>query len=93
MDPSFAGPGASCNILTGCWFWRKTDAAAPLKTAAWAVGEIETANRQNVTFLLNSSPNTAGLIDGNVVQRFREIGKLYKRPQPIGEIPAGWLRR
>ncbi|HEX2926588.1 MAG TPA: hypothetical protein VHP38_10085 [Ruminiclostridium sp.] len=93
VDSGFSGPGASCNILNNCWFWRETDPQMELKTAQWAVDKIEEMNRHNVTFLLNSSPNTNGLIDDNFMRRYEEVGKLYKRPTDLDEIPSGWIMR
>lgn len=93
VEESFSGPGASCNILNNCWFWRKTDPGMELKTAQWAVDKITGMNRHNVTFLLNSSPNTSGLIDENFMRRYEEIGKLYIRPEELTEIPRGWIKR
>ncbi len=93
VEDSFVGPGASCNILNNCWFWRETDPRMDLKSAQWAVDKIKDMNDHNVTFLLNSSPNTMGLIDANFMQRYEEIGKLYKRPEDLKNIPEGWIKR
>lgn len=94
IDQQFVGPGASCNIYTNTWFWRVEDTAATLKTAEWAYLEkVKPANQQNVTFLMNASPNQKGLIEDNLVTRFAEFGKLYQEPAPVTEIPEGWLTR
>ena len=93
IDDAFVGPGASCNILNKCWFWRAADPQLELKSAKWATDKIEDAGARNVTFLLNASPNTSGLIDDNFMARYEEIGKSYKRPADLTEIPAGWLKR
>jgi Alpha-L-fucosidase len=93
VENKFVGPGASCNILNNCWFWRATDPEMNLKSAEWAVDKINDMNSHNVTFLLNSSPNTSGLIDANFMARYEEIGKLYKRPAELTEIPDGWVKR
>lgn len=90
---SFVGPGASCNKLTKTWFWRKTDPTDELKSAKWALDKIEEANKKNVTFLLNLTPNTTGRADENLVERLAEIGRLYRRPADLTEIPEGWLKR
>jgi alpha-L-fucosidase len=93
VENGFVGPGASCNILTDCWFWRSTDPKMSLKSAEWAINKIMSCNAQNVTFILNASPNTMGLIDDNLLKRYEEIGKLYVMPEDIKVIPSGWVKR
>lgn len=93
VEDEFSGPGASCNILNNCWFWRKSDPGMELKSAQWAVDKITKMNGHNVSFLLNSSPNINGLIDDNFMKRYEEIGKLYKLPEKLIEIPSGWLMK
>jgi alpha-L-fucosidase len=93
VEDEFQGPGASCNILNDCWFWRKTDPDMELKSAAWAVDKIKDMNNHNVTFILNSSPNTMGLIDDNFLQRYKEVGERYQKPKDIDDLPSGWKMR
>jgi alpha-L-fucosidase len=93
VEDSFVGPGAGCNKLTDTWFWRKTDPAAELKSARWAVDKIEEMNSRNVTFILNLSPSPSGRADDNLMQRFAEIGRLYRRPADLKHIPDGWIKR
>jgi len=93
ISDTFAGPGASCNILTKTWFWRTTDPDMELKSADWALDKINDSNSRNVSFLLNGAPNQSGLLDDNVLERFKEIGESYRRPVDLEELPANWLTR
>ena len=93
VTSGFAGPGAGCNILTDQWFWRKADTAAELKTAEWALTMLHVFNQSNVTFILNGSLNTDGLLDDNLMARYAEIGQKITFLPPIQDIPDGWLRR
>ncbi|WP_326069218.1 alpha-L-fucosidase [Paenibacillus chibensis] len=93
VDEAFAGPGASCNILTNSWFWRTTDTGMELKTADWAMDKIKEMHRHNVSFLLNGAPNRHGLLDPNVLDRFKEIGERYRKPSGLDGIPEGWVYR
>jgi hypothetical protein len=34
-----------------------------------------------------------GLIDDNFLKRYEEIGKRYKKPEDIYDIPTGWKMR
>jgi len=93
VDARFNGPGASCNILTNQWFWRKSDVTADIKSAEWVIEKIIKMNKQNVTFILNASPNIHGLIDGNLISRYKEIGDMYKKFEDLTDIPNNWMKR
>lgn len=93
VEDSFAGPGASCNILTNTWFWRTTDSSMQLRTADWALNEVREANEHNVTFLLNGAPNQKGLLDDNIMECFTEIGERYQKPAELDVVPQNWLIR
>lgn len=93
VPSDFSGPGIGCNILTGSWFWRGSDPSSELKSAQWASQSISRMNAQNVAFILNASPDTRGLIDDNLLDRYAEIGKTLKIRPPLKEIPKGWLKR
>ncbi|MFC5406265.1 alpha-L-fucosidase [Cohnella soli] len=93
IEDSFAGPGASCNVLTDTWFWRTSDSTLDLRTTDWVLEKVRDANRHNVTFLLNGAPNQCGLLDDNVINRFRDIGARYRQPADLTEIPENWLIR
>jgi alpha-L-fucosidase len=93
IEDSFGGPGASCNILTKTWFWRKSDSAMELKTVDWALQKVEEANRHNVAFLLNGAPNQNGLLDANIVERFAEIGARFSPPNEIIDLSENWRYR
>lgn len=93
IDGSFAGPGASCNILTTTWFWRTLDQTMELRPADWVLDKIYDANNHYVSFLLNGAPNQQGLLDDNVLDRFKEIGERYRQPSDFHKIPGNWLFR
>ncbi|WP_127495534.1 alpha-L-fucosidase [Paenibacillus glycanilyticus] len=93
IEDSFSGPGASCNILTKTWFWRKTDSTMELKSTDWVLQKVEDANRHNVTFLLNGAPNQRGLLDKNIEERFAEIGTRFVQLKELDDVPANWLYR
>jgi alpha-L-fucosidase len=93
VDHYFNGPGASCNILTKTWFWRTSDTKMELRTADWALEKIIECNKHNVSFLLNGAPNQQGLLDENVLQRFKEVGEQYHQPANLTMIPENWSYR
>lgn len=93
VEDSFVGPGASCNILTDQWFFRDTDPIKELKKAQWVLDKLQDYGKKNVTFILNASPNKEGLIDHNLLQRYEEIGRKYKKIPDLKELPNGWLTR
>jgi len=90
---SFVGPGASCNIYTKTWFWKKEHPEIELKPIEWALEKVESNNAKNISFLMNISPNKWGTVDQNLANRFAEFGQLYQEPAPLIDIPTGWLSR
>ncbi|MEC0239745.1 alpha-L-fucosidase [Paenibacillus dokdonensis] len=93
VDETFTGPGASCNILTKTWFWRTTDTTMKLRSVDWVMDKIHDTNKHNVSFLLNGAPNQRGLLDHNVLERFKEVGSRYTQAPELTEIPEGWMYR
>ncbi len=90
----FEGPGLGGNVLTDTWFWKERHPEAELKSAEWAIDKICEFNSHNCAFLLNASPNKYGLIDDNMVERFEEIGAMYKYKELVGDtLPDEWLTK
>lgn len=92
-DESFVGPGASCNIYTDTWFWRKNHPESELKPVSWAVEKVKSNNAQNISFLMNISPNKFGKVDINLISRFKEFGEKYEELSQLEELPKNWLIR
>lgn len=89
----FKGPGVLCQKLTGTWFWRASDPVTSPASASWALEKMHQYFTMNVNFVLNLSPNKEGRIDDNLAKEFEIIGKELVLPEPIKEIPSGWLKR
>ncbi len=92
-ETTFQGPGASCNKLTRTWFWRDEDPTTPPRSKAWAMEKMEEHFPLNCAFLLNLSPAPNGLVDDNLAEVFAQIGQGLTLPQPLKELPPGWLTR
>lgn len=93
VEGAFAGPGVSCNKLTGSWFWRQTDPTTPTADAAWVKAKMEEYFPMNCNLMLNLSPDPHGRVDQNLAEAFEEIGRTTTLPGPLAEIPAGWMTR
>ena len=89
----FRGPGALCQKLTETWMWRETDPAAKLKSADWAVAQAKKCFAMNTAFMLNISPDKDGGVDDNQAAAFAQIGEKLTFPEPITQLPTGWLTR
>lgn len=93
VEGGFAGPGILCQKLTGTWMWRATDPGAKLRNADWAIRQMERYFPMNINFMLNISPDKDGGVDDNLAAEFAEIGKKLVLPEPLTELPSGWLIR
>lgn len=93
VEGVFEGPGVSSNKFTDAWFWRASDPAAELASPDWAIQKMEQYFPMNINFMLNLSPNIQGKIDPNLAKAFKETGEKVKFPNPLQELPQGWLAR
>lgn len=92
-DIDFIGPGASCNIYTNTWFWREEHTTMDLKSVSWGIEKVEQCNKQNISFLMNISPNNQGIVEDNLVERFVEFGQKYEKSEDVVALPEGWKYR
>lgn len=69
------------------WFWKENFPMSPVKSAEFVVYDnLIPLNDAHCNFILNVAPNRDGLIDENVVQELRKIGKLWKYPGPSKKL-------
>lgn len=80
--PSQQGP-----TLQKAWFWEPEFAKDSLKSTNSIIQELNFANSHCCNYLLNAAPNNEGLMDDNVVERLREVGKVVKLPKDIKKLP------
>lgn len=70
------------------WFWKDFFPASPVKSAEFIVNEnLIPLNDAHCNFILNVAPNPDGLIDDNVIQELKKIGKLWKHPGKAPKLP------
>ena len=93
VTSGFRGPGALCQKLTGAWYWRAGDPDTAPVSGDWALVLMKECFPMNVSLIINLSPNTKGLIDENLAAEYRKMGEKVVLPQPLEEIPDGWLIR
>ncbi|WP_245949218.1 alpha-L-fucosidase [Lutibacter citreus] len=80
--PSQQGP-----TLQSTWFWEKGYENQELKSVESVVKELNFANSHYANYLLNAAPNDKGLMDDNVLNRLKEIGKKVFLPAPLKQLP------
>ncbi|MFI3322854.1 MAG: alpha-L-fucosidase [Rikenellaceae bacterium] len=81
--PSQQGP-----TIQPAWFWEKEYAYMDLKPLAEILSELDFCNSHNANYLLNAAPNDKGLMDQNVVERLKEVGRAWKKPADMKELPT-----
>lgn len=71
-------PALSCLPINAAWFWKESFPQTPVKTPAIIIEEnLNPMNQVDCNFILNVAPNREGLIDKNVIDALREIGKKW----------------
>lgn len=81
-------PALSCLPLQANWFWKESFPTTPVKSPEQLVSEnIVPMGDVYCTFLLNVAPNREGRIDDNALEALREIGRLWKNPGHVADLP------
>lgn len=71
------------------WFWKSNFPYKPVKKADFIVNDnLIPLNEAHCNFILNVAPNPDGLIDKNVINELKEIGKLWKYPGKAPKLPV-----
>lgn len=82
-------PALSCLPINKNWFWKESFPTTPIKDPKTIVKDnLEPFNQAYCTFILNVAPNRDGLIDPNVIEGLKEIGKLWKDDAAVPTLPA-----
>lgn len=81
-------PALSCLPLQANWFWKTNFPTTPVKSPAQLVDEnIVPMGDAYCTFLLNVAPNRDGLFDDNALEALKEIGRRWKNPGHVADLP------
>ena len=81
-------PALSCLPLQANWFWKESFPTTPVKSPEQLVTEnIVPMGDVYCTFLLNVAPNREGRIDDNALEALKEIGRLWKNPGHVADLP------
>ena len=81
-------PALSCLPLQANWFWKTNFPTTPVKSPAQLVDEnIIPMGNAYCTFLLNVAPNRDGLFDDNALEALKEIGRRWKNPGHVADLP------
>ncbi|WP_276089188.1 alpha-L-fucosidase [Pedobacter sp. JY14-1] len=82
-------PALACLPLQNNWFWKTSFPNNPVKDVNELVNKfIIPYNGAYCNFILNVAPNANGLIDDNALTALKEIGKIYKKPESLPQVPA-----
>jgi alpha-L-fucosidase len=81
-------PALSCLPVQQNWFWKTSFPVSAVKDAKMLVKDnLEQFNKSYCNFILNVAPNRDGLMDKNVLEALKEIGKLWRDDLPSVSLP------
>jgi alpha-L-fucosidase len=72
------------SISSAGWFWHPTTPTTLLTASQIVSGHLDVLQPRYCTFILNTPPNTQGLLDPEVVSVLKEAGEMW---QPIARAP------
>lgn len=87
--PDYKRPTAGSDILQRGWWW-SAENPSKLKSVEYILSKLNSYNANNSVYILNMSPNSAGRIDENAIERLKEAAVLWKKPEPITEAGSNW---
>lgn len=81
--PSQQGP-----TIQPAWFWESGYEKLDLKPLSEILSELDFCNSKCANYLLNAAPNRDVLMDKNVVDRLKEVGESWVKPEPMTSLPT-----
>ncbi len=85
--PDYLRPTAASDYLQIDWWWDDNNNMEVTKSVDYLLGKLDSYNSHNSVYILNLSPNTAGRIDQDAIDRLEELAAVWEKPAdlPLGE--------
>ncbi len=87
--PDYMRPTAASDLLQLDWWWDDNNGMGVSKSVDYILGKLESYNSHNSVYILNISPNPAGSIDKDAIDRLREAAAVWEKPADL-EIGDNW---
>jgi len=89
--PDYLRPTAASDYLQIDWWWDDNNQdRKPIKTVDYILSQLESYNSHNSVYILNISPNPAGRIDDNAIERLKETAAVWKKPVDLKKSEKNW---
>ncbi|MDN5217000.1 alpha-L-fucosidase [Fulvivirgaceae bacterium BMA12] len=84
--PDYLRPTAASDFLQIDWWWDDNNNMRVRKSVDYLLGKLNSYNSHNSVYILNISPNPAGRIDQDAIDRLEELAKVWEKP---ADLPLG----
>ncbi len=84
--PDYLRPTAASDFLQIGWWWDDNNNMRVRKSVDYLLGKLDSYNSHNSVYILNISPNPAGRIDQDAIDRLEELAKVWEKP---ADLPLG----
>lgn len=88
--PDYMRPSAASDILQRDWWWDDNNNMQTVKSVDYVISQLESYNSHNSVYILNVSPNSAGIIEEDAIERLKEIAAVWEKPADIEEVGDNW---
>jgi alpha-L-fucosidase len=81
--PDYLRPTAASDYLQINWWWDDNNDMRVTKSVDYLLGKLDSYNSHNSVYILNISPNPAGSIDQDAIDRLKELAAVWEKPKDL----------
>jgi alpha-L-fucosidase len=81
--PDYLRPTAASDYLQIDWWWDDNNNMGVTKSVDYLLGKLDSYNSHNSVYILNISPNPAGRIDQDAIDRLEELAAVWTKPADL----------
>jgi len=88
--PDYMRPTAASDLIQIDWWWDDNNDMRVEKSVDYILSQLNSYNSHNSVYILNVSPNPAGRIDEDAIERLKEVAAAWEKPADIEKAEDNW---
>ncbi len=87
--PEYLRPTAASDFLEIDWWWDDNNNMRVTKSIDYLLGKLDSYNSHNSVYILNLSPNPAGMIEQSAIDTLRKLAAVWEKPADL-DLGENW---